>query len=130
AEYMQSYGIPHDQYSRYKTSVHAKALYERQDLSAPTCTECDGTRGAAPPGLASVANVCGQCHVRQATLFAASPHKLTFDAMQVGECIACHSNHAIQTPGDEMLGVGEKSVCNSCHGQGEDGVAVTGKMRA
>ena len=28
-----------------------------------------------------------------------------------------------------MLGVGEKSVCNTCHGQGEDALAVTGKMR-
>ena len=129
ADYMQGYGIPHDQYEKYKTGVHAKALYEKQDLSAPTCNDCHGNHGAAPPGLASVANVCGQCHVRQSTLFASSPHKATFDAMQVGECIACHSNHAIMPTSDEMLGVGEKSVCVSCHGQGDDGVFVTGRMR-
>src|SRR5262249_17645653 len=94
-EYMKAYSIPHDQYDNYKSSVHAKALYGRQDLSAPTCNSCHGNHGAAPPGMASVANVCGQCHVRQSSLFQTSVHKAAFDALQVGECKQCHSNHKI-----------------------------------
>ena len=129
ADYMKSFNIPHDQYDKYKTSVHAKALYDKQDLSAPTCNDCHGNHGAAPPGLASVANVCGQCHVRQASLFQSNPHKTVFGLMQVGECVQCHSNHGIQPPSDAMLGVGEKSACTQCHGQGDSGYAAAKRMR-
>lgn len=115
AERMASYGIPHDQYDKYKSSVHAKALYEKHDLSAPTCNDCHGNHGAAPPGLTSVANVCGQCHARQAELFQKSPHKEPFDRMQRGECLRCHSNHEILPPNDQMAGVSQGSVCVSCH---------------
>lgn len=115
AEHMQGYSIRHDQFAKYKSSVHAKALYEKHDLSAPTCNDCHGNHGAVPPGLTSVANVCGQCHGRQAELFQKSPHKEPFDRMQSGECIRCHNNHDILPPTDMMAGVGEGSVCTSCH---------------
>jgi predicted CXXCH cytochrome family protein len=126
---MAEFKIPTDQYDRYKRSVHAKALYERQDLSAPTCNDCHGNHGAAPPGIASVANVCGQCHARQAELFQASPHKVAFDNMGVGECIKCHNNHDIAAPTDELIGAGEKAVCVSCHKQGDKGLIAAGQMR-
>jgi predicted CXXCH cytochrome family protein len=115
AERMTPYGIPHDQYDKYKTSVHAKALYEKHDLSAPTCNSCHGNHGAAPPGLTSVANVCGQCHARQAELFQKSPHKEPFDKIAKGECLKCHSNHDIMPPSDKMAGTAPGSVCISCH---------------
>ena len=115
AECMKGYPIPHDQYDKYKSSVHAKALYDKHDLSAPTCNDCHGNHGAAPRGLTSVANVCGQCHSRQGELFQNSPHKVPFDNLKVGECIRCHSNHEIKPPTDAMAGVGEGSVCSSCH---------------
>ena len=114
-EHMQGYNIPHDQFAKYKNSVHAKALYDKHDLSAPTCNDCHGNHGAVPPGLASVANVCGQCHGRQAELFQKSPHKEPFDRLQSGECLRCHNNHEILAPTDQMAGVGEGSVCTSCH---------------
>jgi len=129
ANYMKDYKIPHNQYDKYKSSVHAKALYERQDLSAPTCNDCHGNHGAAPPGVTSVANVCGQCHVRQSTLFQTSPHKVVFDAMQVGECLQCHSNHAISPPHDEMIGTGQQATCVSCHTAGDNGFQAAEKMR-
>ncbi len=112
---MAGYGIAHDQYSKYKSSVHAKALYEKHDLSAPTCNDCHGNHGAVPPGITSVANVCGQCHSRQAELFQKSPHKAPFEKMQKGECLRCHSNHDIMPPTDQMAGVGQGSVCTTCH---------------
>ncbi|MBI1761899.1 MAG: cytochrome c3 family protein [Acidobacteria bacterium] len=130
AEYMKSYKIPTDQLEKYKKSVHAKALYERQDKSAPTCNTCHGNHGATPPGVASVANVCGQCHVRQATLFQASPHKNIFDAMGVGECLQCHSNHEILPPHDEMIGTGKAATCASCHNEGDKGYQTATQLRA
>ena len=129
ATHMAGFKIPIDQYDKYKKSVHAKALYERQDLSAPTCNDCHGNHGAAPPGVASVANVCGQCHARQAELFQASPHKVAFDNMGFGECIKCHNNHDIAAPTDELIGTGSNSVCISCHSQGDKGFVAAGEMR-
>jgi predicted CXXCH cytochrome family protein len=128
-ERMAAFKIPTDQYAKYKQSVHAKALYERQDLSAPTCNDCHGNHGAAPPGVASVANVCGQCHARQAELFQASVHKVAFDNMGFGECIKCHNNHDIAAPTDELIGTGQKSVCISCHSVNDKGLAAAGQMR-
>ena len=127
---MAEFKIPTDQYDKYTRSVNAKALYERQDLSAPTCNDCHGNHGATPPGIASVANVCGQCHARQAELFQASAHKVAFDNLGFGECIKCHNNHEIAAPTDEFLGTGEKSVCISCHKQGDKGFVVAGEMRS
>lgn len=129
ATHMAGFKIPTDQYDKYKLSVHAKALYERQDLSAPTCNDCHGNHGAAPPGVASVANVCGQCHARQAELFQASPHKVAFDNMGFGECIKCHNNHDIAAPTDDLIGTGSNSVCISCHSQGDKGFVAAGEMR-
>ena len=122
-EHMKGYGIPTDQYAKYKTSVHAKALYEKHDLSAPTCNDCHGNHGAVPPGLDNVANVCGQCHARQADLFRQSPHKEPFAQLRSGECLRCHSNHSIQPPSDLMAGVGEGSACTTCH-QNDKGFAA------
>jgi predicted CXXCH cytochrome family protein len=130
ADYMRGFGIPSDQFEKYKTSVHAKALYEKQDLSAPTCNKCHGNHGATPPGIASVANVCGQCHSRQAELFQTSPHKAAFDQRQFGECIKCHSNHAIAKPNDQMIGAVQGSVCVTCHTSGDKGFVAAGRMRS
>jgi hypothetical protein len=126
-DHMQGYSIPHDQFAKYRNSVHAKALYEKRDLSAPTCNDCHGNHGAVPPGLTSVANVCGQCHGRQAELFQKSPHKEPFDRLQSGECLKCHSNHEILTPTDQMAGVGPGSVCTSCHAN-DTGFAAAQRM--
>jgi hypothetical protein len=133
ADYMRGFGIPSDQYAKYKTSVHAKAMYEKQDLSAPTCNDCHGNHGATPPGLASVANVCGQCHARQAELFQTSPHKAAFDQKQFKECITCHSNHAITKPGDQMLGTFQGVGCLDCHkpdSPDTKGFIAAGRMRS
>jgi len=130
ADYMRGLGIPTDQYVKYKTSVHAKALYEKQDLSAPTCNDCHGNHGATPPGIASVANVCGQCHARQAELFQTSPHKAAFDQKLLGECITCHSNHAIAAPGDHMIGTQQGALCINCHTNGDRGFVAAGRMRS
>jgi len=126
---MRPYRIPTDQLEKYKASVHAEALLNKQDLSAPTCNDCHGNHGAAPPGVTSVANVCGACHTRQSDLFQKSPHKAAFDAMQLGECLVCHGNHDIRHPSDEMLGVSKSATCVNCHSEGDAGYQPAHKMR-
>jgi Cytochrome c3 len=113
-EYMAPYKIPTDQVENYKKSVHWKMMTVKGDLSAPTCNDCHGTHGASPPGVSSVVNVCGQCHVPNAELFSKSEHSKIFAQMGTPGCATCHSNHDILETSDAMLS-GDKSVCATCH---------------
>lgn len=119
-EHMKSYKIPTNQFAGYSKSVHAKAIADG-DTSAPTCTTCHGNHGAMPPGLTSVANVCGTCHAFNQQLFEKSPHQAPFAAMGLPGCVQCHSNHEIVSPTDAMVGTGEKAICITCHSQGDPG---------
>jgi predicted CXXCH cytochrome family protein len=127
-DYMKPYRIPTDQLAKYMTSVHAEALFKKLDLSAPTCNDCHGNHGAAPPGSASVANVCGTCHVRQSELFQKSRHKPVFEVLGVGDCLACHNNHDTSHTTDAMLGNDQTAVCSTCHSDGA-GFEAAGRMR-
>jgi predicted CXXCH cytochrome family protein len=127
--YMAPYKIPTDQFAGYTQSVHHEAMTKRGDLSAPTCTTCHGNHGAAPPGVASVENVCANCHVFQAQLFDKSPHKAAFASAGLPSCVSCHSNHKIVHPTDEMLGAGQDAVCTNCHGAGTNPLLAAAAMR-
>lgn len=129
ASYMSGYKIPTNQFAEYGKSVHHNALVVNGDLSAPTCTTCHGNHGAAPPGFASVANVCSTCHVFQAQLFDSSPHKDAFASAGLPGCVTCHSNHDIAHPTDELIGTGDKSVCTHCHTEGDAGFVAAAKMK-
>lgn len=135
--------LPVDQYAHWRQSVHAKALLERDDLSAPTCNDCHGNHGATPPGVDSVAFVCGQCHGRETELFRASRKQAGFEEhnglladagkescaachsapepqaarrmTHFTECATCHSNHAIVRPTLAMLGNLPAIPCAFCH---------------
>ncbi len=136
--------LPIDQYALWRRSVHAQALLEREDLSAPTCNDCHGNHGATPPGVGSVAFVCGQCHGREADLFQASPKHQGFqnhnDLLATAgdqgcaacheppepqaavktihgftECTTCHTNHAVVRPTVAMLSGLPETPCAFCH---------------
>jgi predicted CXXCH cytochrome family protein len=121
AEYMKPYNIPTNQVEQYSHSVHHEALVVQGDLSAPTCSTCHGSHGAAPPGVDSVARVCSTCHVFQAQIFDTSPHKSIFAAMGLPGCMTCHLNHGIKHPTDEMIGTDKDAICMTCHTQGDAG---------
>jgi hypothetical protein len=115
AAYMKQYGIPTDQFAKYNTSSHRDAMMVRGDLSAPTCTTCHGNHGAVPPGVDKVQNVCANCHVFQAQMYAKSSHSKAFQDRSLPGCVVCHTNHGIQHPSDAMLGTGPAGVCMRCH---------------
>jgi predicted CXXCH cytochrome family protein len=129
AEYMQPYKIPTDQLALYNGSVHHADLVSG-DLSAPTCSTCHGSHGAAPPGVASVVNVCSTCHVFQAQLFDSGPHKDAFNSMGLPGCVTCHSNHGIKRPTDAFIGVEKGAICVKCHDAGEPGYEAASKIHA
>jgi predicted CXXCH cytochrome family protein len=132
AGYMLSGGspLPTNQFADYRKSVHYTALTKANDLSAPTCNDCHGNHGAAPPGVGSIANVCGTCHTVFAQKFETSVHRQIFDK----GCVECHGNHAVLKPSDEMLGASGHAICATCHsGSGNDvdkGAQAADGMRA
>ncbi|MCC7241132.1 MAG: cytochrome c3 family protein [Acidobacteria bacterium] len=131
AGYMQGYTLnggplPIDQGASYAKSVHHAALVDRSDMSAPTCNDCHGNHGAAPPGVGAITNVCGTCHTMFATKFALSTHSLIFER----GCVECHSNHDIVQPTDAMLGTDQNALCSTCHGDGDNGFKAATAMHA
>ena len=121
---MASYKIPGTEVEEYRHGVHAKALYDKNDLSAPTCPVCHGAHGASPPGVASVAFVCGTCHALNQELFAKSPHAGPWSAMGFSQCAECHGKHLIAPATEEMLNPRGKAVCLRCHDKGDKGYAA------
>ncbi len=128
AELMRGYGLKANQVERYRTSVHAEALYQNGDLSAPTCNDCHGSHGAVPPGVDSVSNVCGSCHGREGSLFREVEARTGMDLAPCIRCVICHENHAVYRPTEEMLGVGPGSTCTGCHVEGEEGYRAADEM--
>ncbi len=129
ASRMKPYGIPTTQYAEYQESVHGQGLLRRGNRLAPACNDCHGNHGAAPPGVASVANVCAQCHSATRDLFVRSPHKKAFDTLGMAECTVCHGTHNITFPTDVMLGQEKGSVCLQCHPAGTEGLNAAVGMR-
>lgn len=132
AAYMKGYTLldgsplPTDQHVQYEKSVHYEALTKRNDLSAPTCNDCHGNHGAAPPGVGAVVNVCGTCHTIFATKFALSTHAQIFER----GCVECHKNHDVERPSDALLGTDKAALCSACHAEGDDGFKAAEVMRA
>lgn len=118
--------LPTDQHAKYEKSVHYAAMAKGNDLSAPTCNDCHGNHGAAPPGVGAIANVCGTCHTVFATKFALSTHSQIFDR----SCVECHGNHEIAKPTDAMLGTDNAALCTTCHSEGDNGHKAATAMRS
>lgn len=129
AKVMGGYKTATDQLAKYKASVHWKTMTTKGDLSAPTCNDCHGNHGAAPPGMSWVGNVCAQCHAVQGELFAKSVHAKAFVAMGAPGCATCHENHEIKEAGDDMLGLGDNTICSACHVAGDKGGQGAVEMR-
>ena len=116
-DYMADFGIPTDQYAKYRDSVHGQALLENHDIGAPACNACHGNHGAVPPEVENIASVCGNCHINNHELFQKSHLRDVFIEAGIPLCIGCHNKHAIAKPTDESL-KWDISGCRKCH---EDG---------
>jgi hypothetical protein len=112
--------LPVDQYEQWRGSVHAEFLLDREDLTAPTCNDCHGNHGATPPGVESVAFVCGQCHGREAELFRASPKATAFEAhgeyMREAGTAGCAACHPPPSPAATLAKKVAFTQCSTCHG--------------
>jgi hypothetical protein len=107
--------LPVKQLSDWKQSVHAAAL-EHGDSSAPTCSTCHGAHGVKAASTIKAEDVCGQCHVREADLYKASPKKAIFEKGDHNACVTCHEKHKIVQPHDSWISMKDRvSPCAACH---------------
>lgn len=127
---MAPYGIPTDQEAKYRTSVHGMHLFEKRDLSAPTCATCHDKHGASPPDVTSIDGICGMCHAANTALFVQSPHKIAFDDLGLPECAVCHGMHDVQSPSDAMVGVDGEGLCGACHTPDSKGFDAALRIRS
>lgn len=118
---MDQYNLNTDQYKLYSTSVHGIALLENKDVGAPSCNDCHGNHGAMPPGVESVSHVCGTCHVNNMDYFSQSRMGRVFEEMEFHGCEQCHGYHGVAKTTDDMVGIGESSICIDCHEAGDPG---------
>lgn len=106
---MQPLGIKSDVVDSFSKGMHGKRLLQG-DLAAPTCSVCHGSHGAAPPGVAEVVNVCGQCHTNIRKQFKRSAHY-----REKLECITCHDSHDNQHPTTDKFTSARPGGCRNCH---------------
>ncbi len=117
---MSKYGISGREVEDYKKSVHGELLFEKKDLSAPTCKDCHGSHGAIPPGVSSIKFICGNCHILNQEYFEKSPHKKPWEENNFSQCEECHSNHYVKKTDDEMLNE-KDGICLNCHSKEDNG---------
>ncbi|MFH1852378.1 MAG: cytochrome c3 family protein [Candidatus Neomarinimicrobiota bacterium] len=127
---MGKYGLPFESVGQYRASVHGIALLEKGDLAAPTCNNCHGNHGAAPPALGSIQEVCGTCHVKNQALFNGTVMHTVFLENDIHGCAACHTAHAIIHPSEAMIGVAAPGICGSCHADGDPGAQIGDGIKA
>lgn len=113
---MRPYGIPTNQYDLFRASVHGIALLQKQGLRAPSCATCHGTHGAAPPGFAEVANVCGSCHSATQDYYLKSKH--ASGATGTPKRVTRYGRYDVFPATDEMFLGTEPRRCGSCHPAG------------
>lgn len=122
--------IGHDQFEKWSASVHAEAMLKRGDLSAATCNDCHGNHSTVAPDATATSNACSKCHARIGELFANTRMMHGFQKFELPGCAACHGNHDIKHPTDEMLGMTEGGVCINCHKDGKFGATLAGEQQA
>ncbi len=128
---MDGAGLPSDVVADFTGSVHGKALLVDEVRDAPSCADCHGAHGTAPPGVADIVAVCAHCHENTGEEYRKSPHAVAdgmrcaacheeaadVPALRRSGCAACHGTHAIGKPGKWMLEGDQPGRCGHCHRQ-------------
>lgn len=115
---MAGYGISANTVEDYMAGYHGELYFDKKEIAAPVCVDCHGTHGASPPGVDSIHNVCGTCHLRTEQFYAQGSHNEAFKAAGLPKCITCHDNHKLVRPTDTLISSTERGGCMSCHQSG------------
>ncbi|MFQ5491264.1 MAG: Rieske 2Fe-2S domain-containing protein [Phycisphaerae bacterium] len=84
---MDQYGHSSKIIEQYSQSIHGRNVLEAGDSGSPQCATCHGSHGAAPPGVAEVGHVCGQCHQQIEEYFLNGTHGQIPGLVR---CVVCH----------------------------------------
>jgi len=117
-----------DPIGSYARTVHGRALLERGNRAAATCTDChtahtiNGPSNAASSvHRASISATCAQCHQEEAALYSESIHgqAIARGALAAATCTDCHGEHTILAPEDPASTVFATTIsretCAACH---------------
>jgi hypothetical protein len=129
ADRMVVHGLPADQATSFRQSVHGDALFERSQSAAPSCASCHGSHGALPPRVWEIEGTCGGCHSVVQEYYERSPHARAAGAKAPVTCTACHGDHGARQPSTEMFVGSVEGSCVACHSEETDkGFAVARRL--
>ncbi len=117
---MSGYGIESTIPDDFRGGQHGIQLLENNDMGAPVCNNCHGSHGAMPPGVSTVENVCGTCHLATEKYYNRSRHSEVFTELGFGQCVTCHNPHKLPKPTDNFLSEDATPSCLACHSEGDD----------
>ncbi len=144
-EYMKKYNpkLPTDQLKLYRTSVHGKQLYGKNDTKVAVCTDCHGIHKILPSGDSrskvyhnNIPGTCKSCHsdpghmrgykykgkpipTDQFDEYSKSIHGIL--VLEKGDnaapsCNNCHGNHGATPPNLASV----SAACGECHASNRD----------
>lgn len=108
----------------YLKSVHGRAVVERQDTSAPVCSDCHTPHNIDSPEeekvKLTITGNCGGCHEKQLKTYQASYHGqvLRLGYTHTAKCYDCHGNHgimAVKDPAAKVHPNNRLETCRQCH---------------
>lgn len=119
----------------YRRSVHGQALLLKQNLDAPSCTDCHGEHQILPKkekaseiSASHIPETCGRCHgslefnrkyeipVNPVKTFKHSFHGIANElgSVKVANCASCHTSHAVLPPSDPASSVNPENIPKTC----------------
>ena len=130
---MRPFGLPADQAAELRTSRHGDLLFYRDDVNAPTCTDCHDSHTIRPPEDArsdvhplNIMETCVACHddesmmaayelpTGQGEIYRASAHGVGLYEhfnFAAPTCVSCHGSHsALPASAADVA-----DVCSQCH---------------
>ncbi|GMW01568.1 MAG: hypothetical protein AMXMBFR84_27050 [Candidatus Hydrogenedentota bacterium] len=123
--HMISVAHPSDSYLK---SIHAKALFEDNNLEAAVCNDCHGTHNIepsqdprSPVNRQNVPQTCAKCHAETVEEFNLSIHgkALAAGIKDAPNCTDCHGEHDIEPSTTDSSPVSLQNVarmtCPQCH---------------
>jgi len=128
-----------DIYTVFSTSVHGIALFEKNNIDVPGCTDCHGEHTikkiddpASSVYKTHIYNTCGSCHASEQIVekygigaekfqtFETSYHGIAvqFGEKKVANCASCHGIHDIKPQSDPTSSINQNNIvktCGKCH---------------
>ncbi|MBF0218281.1 MAG: cytochrome C [Gammaproteobacteria bacterium] len=114
----------------YFTSIHGKAVIEKQNADAAVCSDCHTTHSIQSPNddtmKLTITQNCGSCHEDSLKTYLSSYHGQVnrLGYAHTAKCYDCHGSHelkAIDDPTSKVHQDNRLETCRSCHEDAPEG---------